>query len=326
VYFVPYTAQDCRVVPVPLPGPPGHTTAEGFLAVFTLSNPTNSVMPGVAVVVKRPANDPNGHVLFGPPWRLYPPEWPAYSGKEKNWSPFVHNSTNVYFIKSINPLVVCGVREYDAIVRDAANETLHVVEGEPERAASTFVVSAAPPVPFTIDWGHGHMRGGSPAVLVNDSYYLSFFHTATRLIGSGYTTYFMGAYAFSRDPPFHLLAVSRYPIIDDALYLGPWNTRFPNRRIDYVVRYLSLSLLPLRHLSLTVLSALRQVFPMHFDLRGDWVHVTIGHQDAHGWLLTLPLEGLLWSMRNVSDTWDAVRSRGASHTRRHAARGRRRGR
>jgi hypothetical protein len=75
-----------------------------------------------------------------------------------------------------------------------------------------------------------------------------------------------------------------------------------------------------------MLSALRQVFPMHFDLRGDWVHVTIGHQDAHGWLLTLPVEGLLWSMRSVSDTWDAVRARGASHTRRHAARGRRRGR
>ena len=276
VYFAPYAAQDARVIPLP-----GREN-EVLLAVFTLPHPTNSVMPGVALVVRRPSSDPFGDVFFGSPWRLHPPEWPDFSGREKNWSPFVHNGS-VLFIKSINPLTVVGVKDWKEIIGDAANATLVVKEDVPGRPVPTYVVSAAPLVPGTIDWGHGHMRGGTQALLVGGAYYLSFFHTATHLKGSSYTTYFMGAYAFTRDSPFSLLAVSRYPIVDDSLYTGPWNTRFTNRMIDYVV------------------------FPMHFYLRGAWLHLTVGHQDASGKLLSLPLDDVVRGMRNVSDTWDALK-------------------
>jgi len=48
-----------------------------------------------------------------------------------------------------------------------------------------------------------------------------------------FKSYVIGAYAFSRDPPFQLLAMSPFPIMHPQFYSGPW-ADFPQRNIDYV--------------------------------------------------------------------------------------------
>ena len=128
-------------------------------------------------------------------------------------------------------MTVVGVHQLDDILAEANNATLLHRE---ELSATSYVVSTTPFV-SGLDWGHGHLRGGTPAVLIDDKYYLSFFHTQTKLKTSGYNTYFMGAYTFSKQPPFTLLSISRFPIVDKQFYSGTWNTRFANRKINYVV-------------------------------------------------------------------------------------------
>ena len=168
-------------------------------------------------------------------------------------------------------MTIVGIHQIDNILADANNATMLHQE---ELPATTYVVSTTPFV-NGLDWGHGHLRGGTPAVLIDDKYYLSFFHTQTKLKSSGYNTYFMGAYTFSKQAPFTLLSISRFPIVDKQFYTGPWDTRFSNRKINYVV------------------------FPMHFTVENNKIQLTIGHQDAAGWLVTMELPDLLKSMREV---------------------------
>ena len=120
------------------------------------------------------------------------------------------------------------------------------------------------------------MRGGSQALLIDEKFYLSFFHTQTHLAKTGLTTYFFGAYTFSSRPPFVLKGVSRFPIVDKVLYSSKWNTRFPMRKIDYVI------------------------FPMSVFRINDILYLTVGYQDEYGWLLTLSLSEVMNSLRNVS--------------------------
>lgn len=75
---------------------------------------------------------------------------------------------------------------------------------------------------FGCQWRWGEWRGGTPALLV-DGEYLAFFHSP--LITSSEASkglnmyhYFMGAYTFSREPPFAIKAASKEPIIADGFY------------------------------------------------------------------------------------------------------------
>ena len=99
-------------------------------------------MPGISIMRR----DHDGRVIFGLSMRIRPPEWPSFSGREKNWSPFVYNDT-VYFIKSINPLVVVGVREMDTVLTQFINMTTS--NDLVEKIGSTFVVSTASYIPGT---------------------------------------------------------------------------------------------------------------------------------------------------------------------------------
>ena len=78
-----------------------------YLAVYTLPFPAHTVMPGLSLLTRRPKGAIDSDVMLGPSWRVHPPEWPSFSGREKNWSPFVHNNT-VLFVRTINPLAVVG--------------------------------------------------------------------------------------------------------------------------------------------------------------------------------------------------------------------------
>ena len=253
-----FMAQDGRALYIP--------QVDAFLLVYTIPHPSHMVMPGISLM----RHEDDGRVNFGPSMRLRPPEWPSFSGREKNWSPFLYNNT-VYFIKSINPLIIVGTHGLGSLLINITNFT--TMNDADEKIGSTYVVSASLYLP-AIDFGHGSLRGGTPAQLINDSFYLSFFHTQTRLIGSAFSTYFMGCYTFSATPPFTMRKISRFPIVDERFYTGPWNTRFKNRKIDYVV------------------------FPMNFIIEGDMVYLSLGYQDMQGWVITLNLQKLLTTMRD----------------------------
>lgn len=75
-----------------------------------------------------------------------------------------------------------------------------------------------------IQWNWGILRGGTPGFLHNDQY-LAFFHsskvTATvHSDGENILHYFMGAYTFSKEPPFEVTAISSEPIVGKNFYHG----------------------------------------------------------------------------------------------------------
>jgi len=133
----------------------------------------------------------------------------------KNWSPFLYNGT-VMFAQRLNPLHVVTIAPLDYARR-----------GKHEWCMMD-TVSLSPPVDDF--WKLGVLRGGTPCLLISPSEYLTFFHTMIHLPSNSRGTYFFGAMTFSAHPPFRTLRISSAPIVDDALYQGPWM----RQRFDYV--------------------------------------------------------------------------------------------
>ena len=175
----------------------------------------------------------------------------------KNWSPFLYNGS-VMFIQSINPFHVVSLR------REVALNSAPTTPG----VAYADTVSLEPKHP-KMTWNYGHFHGGTPALYREEcDCFLSFMHSKGFLPGNALSTYFAGAFTFSKSPPFRLLSVSRYPIMDQNLYTGPW-VPYRNRFIDYVV------------------------FPMCYELREQLLYMSVGHQDCEGWLTILNITDVL---------------------------------
>jgi len=117
----------------------------------------------------------------------YPKNSNTHKDSHKNWSPFLFRG-HPLLIQSINPLVV-------------VNETDESLVAE--------VVSISKLT--RMKWPFGSLRGGTNCILVNDSYYLSFFHSKAHIDNSYMSTYVMGAYTFSKTIPFQLQSISAYP-------------------------------------------------------------------------------------------------------------------
>lgn len=170
---------------------------------------------------------------------------------EKNWSPFVVNDKDVYMIQTINPMRMVGFVPI-------GNER-----------GSTIVASEAPLAyhPFSF----GHLRGGTNAIDLGDKY-LAIFHSTTVLPGNYLTTYFMGAFTFTKSSPWRLLSISPEPILDDWMYQGPY-APFKNRNMDYVV------------------------FPNSLNrLNEEEILVGFGYQDDRGFAARIKLRRLLDSL------------------------------
>lgn len=185
-------------------------------------------------------------------WRLHW-EMRANIPVEKNWSPFLYES-QIYFVYSLQPLEILQVANYNSS----------------NRVANMSVVSA---LNCHSHWEYGHMRGGTPFLLVGDVY-LSFFHSRVVLKGGKMTTYFMGAVTMSTDLPFRLLHISKVPIIIDEFYLDAWCGCPP---FNYVI------------------------FPMGYFTSVDsnnatTINLSLGRNDQEGWMVRIPLQPLLDSL------------------------------
>ncbi len=132
----------------------------------------------------------------------------------------------------------------------------------------------------SIQWDWGILRGGTAALLERDEY-LAFFHSSKEMEtahseGKRVLHYFMGAYTFSRHPPFEITQMSPEPIIGKKFYKGPIYK-------------------PYWH-------PVRVVFPGGFVMDDTHIWVTYGRQDHEIWVTKLDKKGLLDSLRPVSTT------------------------
>ncbi len=121
--------------------------------------------------------------------------------REKNWVPFNYMG-NLLLAYSIAP------HRIFLSVKDSSD-------------ISTLIATSK----GNIKWTWGELRGGTPALLVDDRY-LAFFHSSKAMKtvqseGKNALHYFMGAYTFSSDPPFEITAISPAPIIGDTFYHAP---------------------------------------------------------------------------------------------------------
>lgn len=127
-----------------------------------------------------------------------------------------------------------------------------------------------------IKWDWGVLRGGTPALLVKDQY-LAFFHSCKNLTtlqsdGIYMLHYFMGAYTFSKNPPFEITQISPKPIIGPNFYNGPqYKTWKP----------------------------LRVVFPGGYIIQDNELKLAYGRQDHEMWVVRIDLAKLLSSLKPV---------------------------
>ena len=132
------------------------------------------------------------------------------------------------FIVHINPLTVVEVVPPVDIVRDIGLD-----ESGHHHPLDVQTVSFAPKVNLT--WESGHLRGGTPAHLINKDEYLTIFHSSRTIPSTlgpfGRITFFMGALTFSSHPPFRLLRMSSAPMIHPSFYEGAWF----KRKYDYII-------------------------------------------------------------------------------------------
>ncbi len=125
-----------------------------------------------------------------------------------------------------------------------------------------------------INWDYGQLRGSSAAVLV-DGEYFAFFHSSIRCFspvsvdGNRYH-YFMGAYTFSKDPPFQITKISPEPIIHKSFYKRSGELK-------------------------------RVVFPGGFVIEDDLLYLAYARDDKEIWMATFDFAKLKESLVPVEE-------------------------
>lgn len=180
------------------------------------------------------------------------------SNRQKNWVVFERDSS-VHFIQHIQQMKILKYTNVtDPVSHTAAYE---------EVAADSGLSKGS--LPWKSRLFGGHLRGGTPAILVHPKYYLMLFHTS---FTHRMSEYFMGALTFCSSPPFQVQSMSSHPILrTERFYIGD----FINGYLHYVIYPSGL----IRH-----------------PQDNDTLIVSFGHQDKHGYLVHLNLTSLLQSL------------------------------
>lgn len=166
---------------------------------------------------------------------------------EKNWSPFIAND-QLQLIYSIQPHRILNT--------DGENLT-HINH--------------------EFHWPWGEMRGGTPAVPLDSSTYLTFFHSqkvmhSRHSKGRSTLHYFMGAYTFTAEKPHTILQTSPEPIVGKGFYRGPKHRQWHRAPVNVV-------------------------YPCGLVVNEDEIWVSYGRQDREIWIAKLDREKFLASLR-----------------------------
>lgn len=175
--------------------------------------------------------------------------------REKNWVPFIFQD-NLLLAYSLDPHVIF----------QHTPGTNH---------CDLFATSKSP-----INWNWGILRGGTPAMELDEGYYFGFFHSSIKMAtqhsqGKDILHYFMGAYTFDLKPPFKIRMMSPEPIIDEGFYSGEIYK-------------------PYWH-------PVRAIFPGGFIIIDEFIYVVFGRQDHEIWITKLNKNDLLNSLVPVAE-------------------------
>lgn len=122
-------------------------------------------------------------------------------------------------------------------------------------------------------WEWGEMRGGSPAVLWNESHYISFFHSSGIFHQKWTISYYMGAYLFESKPPFAITHISTNPIV---------HANMINESLGWAYKTVDVI-----------------VFPCGIVLEDEFIYVSYGHNDIDGWVVKLKRDTFISSLERV---------------------------
>ena len=191
--------------------------------------------------------DDHGHFSLSSPMKLihdtkYNEKW-----WQKNWMPFEWNQ-RLLLVYSIDPHEIIDPNFIEGICHP--------------------FYTTSPAIP----WYWGDLRGGTPAILV-DNQYLSFFHSSLKIasdasFGMEMWHYFMGAYAFSPEPPFQITHISPEPIIGKGFYTHSNSEK-------------------------------RVIFPSGCIYRDPYIYVSYGKDDKEMWIATIDKDALMKSLRKI---------------------------
>ncbi len=167
---------------------------------------------------------------------------------QKNWMPFEWNKT-LLLAYTVNPHEILF---------------LNFMGGSCYRCYETW----AP-----LDWEYGTLRGSTPPLLVDDEY-LAFFHSGTVLAspltgGDDLWHYFMGAYTFSKDPPFAITKVTPKPLVADGFYTASGCEK-------------------------------RVIFPGGYALCGNTIYLAYGKDDCEIWIATIDKDALKKELHEIN--------------------------
>lgn len=170
--------------------------------------------------------------------------------REKNWVPFDYHN-NLLLAYSLTPHVI-----FNPLLGTGQCETFATSNSE-------------------LYWDWGDLRGGTTALKINDSSYLSFFHSSKDMQsvhsdGKVVSHYFMGAYIYDSEPPFKITNISPEPIVAKNFYNGTVYKPY--------------------------WKPIRCVFPCGYIVEGDDIWVTYGRQDHEMWVVKIDKPGLLRSL------------------------------
>jgi len=189
----------------------------------------------------------NGHFFLSCPLKLkHESKW-FNTLWQKNWSPFEWEG-NLMMTYMISPHEVLDVDFRTGICEPLFNTS------------------------FDHKWNFGQLRGGTPVTMLEDEY-LGFFHSS-KMIATPYSFgklmyhYFIGAYTFSKSPPFEITKMSTIPIMCKEIYAES----------DF---------------------GKKVVFPGGFVIRGDKIHMALGKDDSEVWIMTLDKNKLMDTLEPV---------------------------
>lgn len=190
-------------------------------------------------------------------------DWESPARREKNWVPFDYEG-QLHLSYSLSP---------------------HLVFQPIDNTRCCYTVSVSQ---SDLNWRWGELRGGTPAVKVDDQY-LAFFHSCISfpsLHSNGQIVphYLMGAYAFSKDPPFEITHISSKPIIAKGFYSG--------QTYPYYWKPVCV------------------IFPCGILVEDECIWITYGRQDHEMWVAKIDRKTLRDSLKPVAQKpltcrWDS---------------------
>lgn len=172
--------------------------------------------------------------------------------REKNWVPFDYQG-DLMLAYSLSPHLI-----FQPFDETACCQTVGITQS-------------------SIRWRWGELRGGTPAVRIDDQY-LAFFHSCITFPSlesndKNALHYFMGAYTFSKDPPFAITQCSTKPIIAKGFYSG--------MSYDYYWKPVC------------------AIFPCGILVEDEFIWVSYGRQDHELWIAKIDRKELLESLKPV---------------------------